>query len=136
MNRENQSILRIVQGLAPLQYVANQNGAGIDLQGYDAATLAVEIGAAVDAGLQLSIEESDDDVAYAAAPADCLRGDVSLADQNTAGYAANKTYSFGYVGTKRYVRLVATIPGATNISASWILTHASVRPVNQNTAQI
>jgi len=110
--------------------------AGVDLQGYSAATVICSIGTITNIGMSpipswtFKLEESDDDSTYTAVDA----GDMLLDYGNNDGSASSgvfatidaadeddANYSVGYIGSKRYVRVVATAadtPGATPVSVT------------------
>ena len=104
---------------------AAENGSGIDLQGFEEATAVVSVGAEGDAlstsvYFEVSLEHSDDDSTYT----DCVQADIvngtiaaggiwlkldgsAGGDPDTAG----GQWQVGYVGGKRYVRLVLAKTG-------------------------
>lgn len=104
---------------------AAENGSGIDLQGFEEATAVVSVGAEGDVlstsvYFEVSLEHSDDDSTYT----DCVQADIvngtiaaggiwlkldgsAGGDPDTAG----GQWQVGYVGGKRYVRLVLAKTG-------------------------
>ena len=104
---------------------AGANGTGIDLQGFEEATAVVSVGAEGDTlsgsiYFEVSLEHSDDDTTYT----DCVQADVVngtiaaggiwLKLDGTAGGNPDTTggqWQLGYVGGKRYVRLVLAKTG-------------------------
>ena len=102
------------------------NGTGVDLQGYESATLIADVGAE---GItlngtnyfELSLEHSDDNSTFSdVAKADIVDGTISsggiwLKLDGTAGGnpdTAGEIYRVGYVGGKRYIRGVIAIGGS------------------------
>lgn len=102
------------------------NGTGVDLQGYESATLIADVGAE---GItlngtnyfELSLEHSDDNSTFSdVAQADIVDGTISsggiwLKLDGTAGGnpdTAGEIYRVGYVGGKRYIRGVIAIGGS------------------------
>lgn len=104
---------------------AAANGTGIDLQGFEEATAVVSVGAEGDTlsgsvYFEVSLEHSDDDSTYT----DCVQADIvngTIAsggiwlklDGSTGGDpdTAGGQWQVGYVGGKRYVRLVLAKTG-------------------------
>ena len=104
---------------------AAANGTGIDLQGFEEATAVVSVGAEGDTlsgsvYFEISLEHSDDDSTYT----DCVQADIvngTIAsggiwlklDGTTGGDpdSAGGQWQVGYVGGKRYVRLVLAKAG-------------------------
>lgn len=86
------------------------NGAGVDLRGYDSAMLVVSFGAYTDGSHTPSLQQSDDNSSFTTVAAAELSG--SLTAVSSAG-GANSVQRVGYLGSKRYVRAVLTVTGAT-----------------------
>lgn len=104
---------------------AAANGTGIDLQGFEEATAVVSVGAEGDTlsgsvYFEISLEHSDDDSTYT----DCVQADIVngtiasggiwLKLDGTTGGDPDSTggqWQVGYVGGKRYVRLVLAKSG-------------------------
>lgn len=104
---------------------AAENGSGIDLQGFEEATAVVSVGAEGDTlsetvYFEVSLEHSDDNSTYT----DCVQADIvngTIAadgiwlklDGSTGGDpdTAGGQWQVGYVGGKRYVRLVLAKTG-------------------------
>ncbi|AWI85163.1 hypothetical protein CEW88_15555 [Alloyangia pacifica] len=93
----------------------------IDLQGYNAAevVLAVGVGGITFTGankVEFKLTHSDDDATYEAVTAADVLGVDAVADGGivkalTAEHAAAAAYRFGYVGGKRYLKLLADFSG-------------------------
>jgi len=101
--------LSVAQSLAPAARTADENGAGVDLQGFHGAMVVVHTGAITDGTHTIEVQESDDDSTYTAVADADLQGSepaIGVADDN-------KIYKIGYMGTKRYIRAVVTVAGAT-----------------------
>jgi len=107
-NFDQANDLSPAQSLVPAAYTANANGTGVDLQGFEAATVIVDVGAITDGTHVVSLEESDDDSTYSAVAAADLLGSFP------ASLSANSVYKVGYRGSKRYIRAVTAVSGATN----------------------
>jgi len=104
---------------------AAENGSGIDLQGFEEATAVVSVGAEGDTlsgsvYFEVSLEHSDDDSTYTdVVQADIVNGTIDAGgiwlklDGTTGGDpdTAGGQWQVGYVGGKRYVRLVLAKTG-------------------------
>ena len=104
---------------------AAENGSGIDLQGFEEATAVVSVGAEGDTlsgsvYFEVSLEHSDDDSTYT----DCVQADIVNGTIDAGGIwlkldgttggdpdTAGGQWQVGYVGGKRYVRLVLAKTG-------------------------
>ena len=101
------------------------NGTGVDLQGYESATVLVDVGAEGDTlsgsvYFEVSLEHSDDNSTYSdCAQADIIDGTIAAGgiflklDGTTGGDpdTAGGIFRIGYVGGKRYVRVVLAKTG-------------------------
>ena len=101
------------------------NGTGVDLQGYESATVLVDVGAEGDTlsssvYFEVSLEESDDnstftDVAQASVVDGTIdSGGIFLKLDGTANGnpdTAGGIFRIGYVGNKRYIRVVLAKTG-------------------------
>lgn len=121
---------------------AAANGTGVDLQGYESATVLVDVGAEGDTlsssvHFELSLEESDDNSTFTdVAQAGIVDGTISSGgiflklDGTTGGDpdTAGGIFRVGYVGGKRYIRVVIAKTGThsngTPIGAMVIRGHA------------
>ena len=93
--------------LVPAARNATANGTGIDLQGYEGALAVVCVGALTDGTHTFSLEHSDVlGSGYTAVTA------VDMLGSFVAG-TASSIQSVGYIGMKRYLRVVQTVAGAT-----------------------
>ena len=104
---------------------AAANGTGVDLQGYESATVLVDVGAEGDTlsssvHFEVSLEESDDnstftDVAQASIiDGTIASGGIFLKLDGTTGGDPDTTggiFRVGYVGNKRYIRVVLAKTG-------------------------
>jgi len=121
---------------------AAANGTGVDLQGYESATVLVDVGAEGDTlsssvHFEISLEESDDDSTYTdVEQAGIVDGTISSGgiflklDGSTGGDpdTAGGIFRVGYVGGKRYIRVVIAKTGThsngTPIGAMVVRGHA------------
>ena len=128
------------------------NGSGVDLQGYESATVLVDVGAEGDTlsssvHFEVSLEHSDDNSTFTdVAQADIIDGTISsggifLKLDGTAGGnpdTAGGIFRVGYVGGKRYVRVVLAKTGThsngTPIGAMVVRGHARHSTDNAFTA--
>lgn len=123
--RDLKNNVDVSQSIAPAAHTASVNGTGVDLQGYNSVMVVFHPGAITDGAHTPSVEESDDDVTYTAVAAADLLG--SLVD-----LASNAIQRVGYKGTKRYLRAVSTVAGATTggvYGAEIVRGHPNVAPV-------
>lgn len=113
--------------LGPVTLAADTNGTGVDLLGYDSATviIAVGIGGITFSGtnkVEFKLEHSDDNSSFSAvAQSDVISAPGAAITVGTGGIvrtldaakAAADTVPtrIGYVGTKRYLRVVADFSG-------------------------
>lgn len=121
--------LHIVNALNPASKTAGENGATIDLLGYQSIMFVVTVGAIATADgsdyLALTIQTSDDGTNWNAAISDpnglqILSGPGGGVIPNIDGVlvVANSTMKFGLTGTSlmhRYVRIVSTKTGTETI---------------------
>jgi len=138
--------------LAAAVRTAAANGTGVDLQGYESATVLVDVGAEGDTlsssvHFEVSLEESDDnstftDVAQAGiVDGTIAAGGIFLKMDGTAGGnpdTAGGIFRVGYVGGKRYIRVVLAKTGThsngTPIGAMVVRGHARHSEDNAITA--
>lgn len=116
-----------VLAVAPAVQTANVNGLAIDTKGFGSLAFVITTGAVDSAGVfNAKIQDSDTGTSgWADVPAELVTG--SFAGPLTA----NSTTKAGYIGYKRYARLVLTKGSGTSlaIGAVAILDHAQKRPV-------
>lgn len=120
---------------------ADNTPAAVDLQGYDAAEIVLAIGAGgiTFSGtnkIEFKLTHSDDDSTYEAVTVDDMLGLDSVDTGGiikalTAAHATAAAYRFGYVGGKRYLKLLADFSGthgaATPIAAV-VLAQGTINP--------
>lgn len=96
----------VQNSLAPAARTATANGSGVDLASFASATVAFSVGTITDGTHTPKVQESDDNSTFT---------DVAAADLigALAALASNVNQRVGYRGTKRYIRAVTTIAGAT-----------------------
>lgn len=122
-------------------YSADTTPAAIDLQGFDAAEILLDIGVG---GITFSgvnkvdfvLTHSDDNSTYTnVADADLLGVSGTsngIIKSLQAAHAAAATYRFGYIGNKRYLKLLADFSGThgtgTPLAASVLKGRPSLTP--------
>lgn len=116
-NRSMHNALSVDDSIVPAVQSATATGTGVDLQGYDSAEVVVNFGAIVSAGdFAASVEESDTlGSGYTAVAAADLRGSF------LATALASTVEQVGYVGSKRYIRVILTKAGGTSIAAGAVV---------------
>ena len=106
--------------IAPATYAADNTPAAVDLRDADAATLLIAVGAGgitFDATnkVEFKLTHSEDDTTYAAvAENDILNATVAaggVVKSLAAAHAAASVTRVGYVGGKRYLKLLADFSG-------------------------
>ena len=125
----------VAQSIAPVVGTADANGTGIDLKGFESATIVVNTGIEGDTlsssvKIDFKLEDSDDDSTYAAVTSGIIdatanaSGIILTLDANAE---TPQVTVVGYTGGKRYVRVVADFTGThtngTPIAASVIKGH-------------
>lgn len=96
----------VVNSLTPAARTATANGTGVDISGFHSAEVAFVVGTITDGTHTPSVQESDDNSAFTAVAAADLIGTL-------AALATGANQRVGYRGTKRYLRAVSTVAGAT-----------------------
>ena len=104
-----------VQSLAPANRTGDANGTGVDLQGFESATAVFDVGAEGDTlsasvKIEGQLEHSDDNTNFSAVPTSQVTDGSTNATGVFVTYDANAEVpavaSIGYVGGKRYLRVV------------------------------
>jgi hypothetical protein len=92
--------------LASAARTASANGNGSDLKGFEGVVAVILPGTITDGTHTPKLQESDDNATFTdVAASDMLGSFVNI--------ASNTAQKVGYIGIKRYVRLVSTVAGAT-----------------------
>ena len=134
----------VVQSIAPKSPTSDETGTGVDLQGFESATLVIDAGIegitlSTTNKIEIELEHSDDNSTFTdvTASADVIgatpdsSGVVATFDANTEIPAVA---TVGYIGGKRYIRAIANFSGThgsgTPLSVSVIKSHARKNPVS------
>jgi len=126
--RDLTSNIGVALALSPAVQAATIKGNAIDRKGFDALAIVVNTGAIAGAGdYTAKLQESDTttDGDFADVPAYGLIGSLP------ASLTADGSFKQGYVGNKRFVRVVLTKNGGTSIAAGAVavLGNPSQKPV-------
>lgn len=117
----------VTLAVSPAVLTATNTSTGIDLAGFEGATVIINTGAIAGAGnFTPKLQESDvSGSGYADVAAKDLLGSFPSA------LAADTAYKVGYKGSKRYVRTVITLNSGTSIAAGAVIvkSHARSKPV-------
>lgn len=139
MKRTVYSHVRAKPSLTIATRTAAANGTAVDRQmsgasgtneWYGSAMLLVHTGAITDGTHAITLEVSDDNSSWAAAPAADLQGSLP----SIGASDDDKLYEIGYTGTKRYLRAVTTPSGTTTggvYGATILLGFPTVLPVSR-----
>jgi len=95
--------------LAPAARTATANGTGVDLAGYEGALITIVAGTITDGTHTIDIQESSDNTTFTSVAAADLIGTEPVLNNTTN----NQVSKVGYIGSKRYVRVVSTVASAT-----------------------
>ena len=144
--RDATNNVQIKRVLSPVSVSDNtaQVGQVIDHQGYDAATYVIATGSIADADATFTVllEESDASGSgfAAVADADMVSQTSGTAPETAAAFqfdSDNQCRKLGYIGVKRYTRLIITPANnasAALLSAVCVLSLGQKRPVTAATA--
>ncbi|NBX73712.1 MAG: hypothetical protein EBZ69_07205 [Alphaproteobacteria bacterium] len=91
------------------------NGTSIDLQGFDSAAVVVAFGAYTDGTHTPSLEHSTNNSTWEAVGAADLMGGFTAVSSSGG---ANTVQEIGYLGSRRYVRVVMTVATGASGAAS------------------
>ncbi|MDI6834515.1 MAG: hypothetical protein QMD99_02225 [Rhizobiaceae bacterium] len=119
----------VVSAIGAAVLAADNTPAAIDLQGYNAAEILLAIGVGgitfdTTNKIEFKVTHSDDDSTYTAVEAKHILGVAAVGSGGIikaliAAHAAAAAYRFGYVGGKRYLKILADFSG----------THAAGTPI-------
>lgn len=137
------SNIAVASVIAPDAYANDNTPAAIDLLGFDSAMLAIHVGVGGISfngtnKIEFKLTHSDDNVTYVPVVAADVQGIDSVGAGGivralTAAHANPSIVRVGYVGLKRYIKLLADFSGthgtATPLSATVIKGHPRSSPV-------
>ena len=127
--RDIASNIGVVLALSPAVQAATIKGNTIDLMGFESAAIVINTGAIASAGdFTVTVQESDTTTDGDFADVD----DIDLTgDTLPASLAADSSYKVGYVGNKRYARIVATKNSGTSVAIGAVAVkgNAAEKPV-------
>lgn len=99
--------------LVPVARTATANGTGVDRRVannmHRSAMVVISTGAITDGTHTIEVQDSDDNATFAAVADQFLQGSepaIGSTDDNTLFFV-------GYIGPRRYLRVVSTVAGAT-----------------------
>lgn len=109
--------IKPVQAFAPAAKTATANGLDIDTSGFEAVDFVLNVGVVTDGTHTPKLQEADDNGSgapgtYSDVAAAALIG-AFTALTTGAGNGGSAVQEVGYIGSKRWVRLVMTVSGAT-----------------------
>lgn len=128
--RDLHNNIAVVEAIAPAALDDDNTPAAIDLQGYEAAEVAIHVGVGgitftTTNKIEFKLTHSDDDSTYTAVTVSDVEGLSSVGTGGivkslTAAHAAATLTTLGYIGGKRYLKLLADFGG----------THAVATPMS------
>lgn len=135
MTPNRETLLYPALAIPPAVYAADNTPGAVDLLGYGAATLMLAVGVGgitftSSNKIEFVLTHSDDDATYTnVAEADVVKDTLAPASivngivrSLTAAHAAATVQKLGYIGKKRYVKLLADFSG----------THGTGTPISAN----
>lgn len=145
MQRDTRSITDVVFAIPPASYNADNTPPAVDLKGFLSALVVVGVGVGgitFDATnkVEFKLTHSDDDSTYVAVTADEVilpagqaLGSGGIIRSLVAAHAAATAVRVGYIGNKRYIKVLADFSGthgtATPISVAVIKGDPNSSPV-------
>lgn len=119
--KDMHSGVKVETAIAAATLSADNTPPAVDLQDFNACEIVLAIGAggitfSGSNKIEFKLTHSDDDSTYTAVDADDVLGVASVGAGGivkalTAAHAAAASYRFGYVGGKRYIKLLADFSG-------------------------
>jgi hypothetical protein len=101
--------ISVASTIVPAAYTATTTGTGVDLAGYDAAAVVIVTGAVTSGDFSVEVQESD-----ASASGYTAVANADLDGTEPATITASTVTEIGYLGRKRYIRVVATDTAAAD----------------------
>lgn len=122
----------VVRSLAPAARTATANGTAVDRAAggarYQDALVVIDAGVVTDGTHTFAVQDSPDGTNWTAVADEFLQG----AEPAVTSSNDDTVYRIGYLGAERYLRVVATVSGATTggvYSAAVVLSNARRAPV-------
>ncbi|MBA3446768.1 MAG: hypothetical protein H0T56_04010 [Pseudaminobacter sp.] len=116
--------LGVVPALSPAVQAATATGLAVDLKDYNSLMFVVNTGAIAGAGdFTAKVQESD---VSGSGYTDAAAADV-IGSSLVSPLTADGTFKIGYVGNKRYARLVVTKNSGTSIAAGAVAIKGNAR---------
>ena len=119
--RDLANSISVVQSIAPVVGSSDTNGTGIDLQGFESATVIVDTGVEGDTlsgsvKVDFILQDSDDNSSFSAVTSATHVTDGAVDSSGIfltldANGETPQLTTIGYVGGKRYIRVVADFTG-------------------------
>lgn len=142
--RDSYNRNKVTQVLAPLVRTSDATSSAIDMKDYESLLIVANVGAPGDTlsgslKIEFEVQHSDTDSNYVAcADTDLLN---SVTGTNTGTFAvvdanaeASSVYKTGYIGSKRYVKVVSNLTGTHSTGTSTAVTaiqgHSHLKPVS------
>jgi len=129
--RDLKSNIKPVQTLIPASRTAAANGSGVDLAGFNGASVVFSNGAIGGTGsptFTFEVQESDDNTTFTAVADKDLRGVEPVIT------TANQISQVSYIGYKRYIRAALKTVSGTSPTLDCSATIVLGRPANAPTA--
>ena len=139
--RDNYSDHLLVEAIGAATLDADNTPQTIDLQGYNSAVIALQVGIGgitfnATNKIEFKLTHSDDDTTYSDVTTDDMLGVTvtsgGIIKALVAAHAASAVYRFGYKGNRRYLRFLADFSGThaagTPIAAMVIKGHGYNKP--------
>jgi hypothetical protein len=111
--RSAQFATKVAASIVPDQYTTTTNGTGVDLLGYDENVISIVTGTwgGTTPTASAKVQDSADNATWA----DVADANLDGVTGNPAGFAlaASSVKTIGYIGLKRYVRVILSAVGGT-----------------------
>lgn len=124
--RDQKSDVDFKSSIAPQAAItATATGSSVDLLGYEAATVILNVGVITDGTHTPKLQESADNVTFT----DVVAADLVGA---FAAIASSTNQRVGYIGSQRYIQVVSTVSGASSggyYSAAVLRGYPAQRPL-------
>src|SRR5262249_10572474 len=109
MTKQLSSSISVVEALAPAARTATATGVGVDLAGYESATVVIHAGDWTDGEHTWAIQDSADNDTFEAADAAHVVGDYP---PGSGGGGDAQVSTLAYVGDARYIRVLNSVSGS------------------------